>query len=413
MPFSTSQTRDDDHFNHAPGARPPHSRSSGGGQHFPKFEYDDHHQFGSSGGGGRGPSNSQDSGESPWDLGIEQRNRSHYYHPYEYDLMHNRGSYDSAVTHSQERPNGPLPGSRSLDDYPQPSGPPMFDRRGDHPMVLSGPMTTGGPPPRHGGMRPGPPGQYGPPLPPGHNPMPPSSQGGPPGPLPHMGPIHRGGGPMPPRGMPPPHYGSLPPGHPGPQGPHPHMNGGPPPPGHGPHPQWYDYDGSRIRGPHPPTGPPPPPHHSNMVHDNRFRPVPFGAGRSNTPSDVPSPASMHSMSPGPSPHPTPPPTPPPIGGGPPMTHHPPPMMPPGGLPHPPGPGGMGPGMRMPPPTSQMRSPWEGGPRDFRPPPPHNGMRPPLMGRGPPPKMRPPMPVYMGGDGRYPMQMQNWEQNSWH
>ena len=463
MPFSTGPNHGsaphlDNQFNHAPGTRLPHPKVGGGGPHFSKFEYDDCLSQGSYN-GGRG-SNSQDSNDPPWDWGMDQRSRAHHYeynkHPCEYDsgLLHSRGSYDSAVTHHLERQPCTMQrtmGTRSLDDYSQAPGmgPPMFDRGGNS-MALPGSLSSRVPPPHGSVCLPprggGPPGQYCPPLHPlpQHRPgpgpgcIPPSSQGGTgPGPMPHMPgpgsmPLYHGQNRPPPSCGPP--GGRPPPFHVHPQGgpQRPHLNGAPPhslngsslpppPPGHN-HPLWYDsFEPPRIHGPvpslsgpHPPhpTGPAPP-HHSNSIHDNRFRSVPFGGGRSNTPSDAPSPASMHSMSPGPSPHPTPPPTPPPnMGGGPPPHHS--PMMHPGGLPCPPGTNVVI--RHMPPPGHPKRVPpslWEGpNQRDFRPlHPSHLGSRGPPIGHRPPQNMSgPPMPMYSSG---YPNQIPEWERNSWH
>ena len=252
----------------------------------------------------------------------------------------------------QYDPPPPLPDrsvrGRSHDEYsPSPGPPPLHDRR--HPMM---------PPPG-----PGPPGPYwsepsyepqrmransvGPPCPPHGPPHPPNTWGA-------SSPL------------PPPPHATMP------------LHGGMPPPNMGGHP----------------------------IHDNRFRPVPF---RPNTPSDAPSPASMHSMSPAPSPRPTPPPTPPPPNqlnlmgpGGPPPQH---PLPHPGPPPphmHPPGP--PRPMMGPPPPGPPMHMqrpplPWE-GPRDYPPPmglPPRVPHTP--MSHAPSPNMPGP-PISMPG-GRFP------------
>ncbi len=261
----------------------------------------------------------------------------------------------------------------------------------------------------------------------------------------------------------------------------------PPPQGY-----WSGYDLGYERGrasstgppipPHPNGPHPPPPMHGHMppgpspvphpMHDNRFRPLPF---RPNTPSDVPSPASIHSMSPAPSPRPTPPPTPPPPNpnlmgphpgpGGPPhlpppphphgppphlhgpppphrgpapnIPHGHPPHMPPGpgpGLGHGPGPGpghgprgpgpgsihgpghghGPGPSSSHGPGPSHCPGPHPPGPRDFPPPPlPHRGPGPhPAFSHAPSPNVPAP-PVSM--HGRFPLPLSHppeWD-HGWH
>lgn len=291
---------------------------------------------------------SQGPHDCPWDWGPERPIRRPRDPQFDYDP---RGPY-------QYEPPPPLPDrsvrGRSHDEYsPSPGPPPLHDRR--HPMM---------PPPG-----PGPPGPYW--SEPSYEPQrmransvgPPCPPHGPPHGPPH--PPNTWGASSP---LPPPPHATMPP------------HGGMPPPNMGGHP----------------------------MHDNRFRPVPF---RPNTPSDAPSPASMHSMSPAPSPRPTPPPTPPPPNqlnlmgpGGPPLQH---PLPHPGPPPphmHPPGPGPPRPMMGPPPPGPPMHMqrpplPWE-GPRDYPPPmglPPRVPHTP--MSHAPSPNMPGP-PISMPG-GRFP------------